>query len=225
MIGVYIKLPCSALSWEDTTALPHTFCCIIESFSAWRNICASYLAHAKNSTSCYNGINYSLFTPPLTDQHDKAASQHGTHIACAEWDPQGFSKHLLTWECQNSSPGPTKAQFPSQHWGKARDGTPSFPPSLPWLPGATALSAAHTVFLFNNYSFSEVTNSLQLRERIKTGKACDGVCMEYCPALEKQQLRSRISGLGALKGYGLFHEFTWFSVPRRHPNTFQSLYD
>lgn len=102
---------------------------------------------------------------------------------------------------------------------------PSFPPPLPWLPGTTALSVAHTVFLFNNYRFSEVTNSLQLRKRIKTGKACDGVCMEYCPALEKQQLRSRISGLGALNGYGLFQEFTWFSVPRRYLNTFQSLYD
>lgn len=72
---------------------------------------------------------------------------------------------------------------------------PSFPLSLPWLGVIISLSVAYTIFLFNNYNFLEVTNSLQLRKRIKTGKACDGVSMEYCPALEKQQLSSRISGL------------------------------
>lgn len=64
MICVSIKLTYSALSWADTTALAHTlFCCIIQRvFLPEEIFVPPTLANAKTTPSCYNGINYFLFT-------------------------------------------------------------------------------------------------------------------------------------------------------------------
>lgn len=77
------------------------------------------------------------------------------HIACAEWDPQGFSKHLLTSECQNSSPGPTKSSVPEPALGKG-EGRHS-PPSLHLCLGC--LEPQHSVLL--TQYFCSITTGFQ----------------------------------------------------------------
>lgn len=94
------------------------------SFSAWRNICASYLAltlaNAKNTTSCYNGINYSLTITRLPTRQS-SISAWNAHCLCRtgssrvlQTPPDIKMSEQLPW----ATPKAHLAQFPGPVWGK-----------------------------------------------------------------------------------------------------------
>lgn len=112
------------------------------SFSAWRNTCAFYLAptlaNAKNTTSCYNGINYSLFTS-ITHLPTQQSSISAWNARCLcrmgslrllQTPPDIMSEQL-----PRTPQKPTWLSSPSQRGGKVADSTVRKALTAEWAAG------------------------------------------------------------------------------------------